>query len=204
MLRHWLTPTVACGATYLATNDPLMVAATFVLWLIWAALRPVEGPPILSLALTMQWIQVSIGLFYAVGHWPVLDGIHGTRAQRHGRHRPGLPGRARAGNPRRHASGGRCAYDRRVATRDGVHVQYAGPGLPRFGRHGGGCTDHRLAVSVDHAGDHRAQLPSSGVCCTSCSGGCSLPRSGGRSWPPCWRSKWCWASLAISPVSGNR
>ena len=67
MLRHWLTPTAACGVAYLATNDPLIVAATFVLWLIWAALQPLEGPPILSLALTMQWVQVSVGLFYAWG-----------------------------------------------------------------------------------------------------------------------------------------
>jgi len=67
MLKHWLTPTVACGAAYLATNDPLIVAATFVLWLIWAVLQPAEGPPILSLALSMQWVQVSIGLYYEWG-----------------------------------------------------------------------------------------------------------------------------------------
>ena len=39
-------------------------AAILTLILVWAALRAEEGPPILAMALTFQWFQVSVGLFY--------------------------------------------------------------------------------------------------------------------------------------------
>jgi hypothetical protein len=39
-------------------------AATAVLILIWRVLPQGEGPPVLALALTAQWVQVSIGVFY--------------------------------------------------------------------------------------------------------------------------------------------
>src|SRR5262249_18817336 len=39
--------------------------AVAVLFLIWALLSTAEGPPVLALALTYQWMQVTIGLFYS-------------------------------------------------------------------------------------------------------------------------------------------
>src|SRR5262249_60006948 len=33
---------------------------------IWTYIRNEEGPPVLQLALTLQWVEVSIGLFYVV------------------------------------------------------------------------------------------------------------------------------------------
>ena len=38
--------------------------AVAVLLLIWHLLSTGEGPPVLALALTYQWMQVTIGLFY--------------------------------------------------------------------------------------------------------------------------------------------
>jgi len=38
--------------------------AVAVLLLIWQLLSTGEGPPVLALALTYQWMQVTIGLFY--------------------------------------------------------------------------------------------------------------------------------------------
>ena len=38
--------------------------AVAVLLLVWRLLSIGEGPPVLALALTYQWMQVTIGLFY--------------------------------------------------------------------------------------------------------------------------------------------
>ena len=38
--------------------------AVAVLLLVWALLARWEGPPVLALALTYQWMQVTIGIFY--------------------------------------------------------------------------------------------------------------------------------------------
>ena len=39
--------------------------AVVVLFVIWALLKAEEGPPVLALALTIQWLQVSGGVFYS-------------------------------------------------------------------------------------------------------------------------------------------
>src|SRR5437764_52680 len=49
---------------WLITDDWLIAASIFMLAVIWVALRAREGPPVLALAMTLQWIQVTIGLFY--------------------------------------------------------------------------------------------------------------------------------------------
>jgi hypothetical protein len=55
---------VACvGSAYL-TGHWIGGVAAAVLCLVWWLLRPEEGPPILALALTFQWVQVSLGVFY--------------------------------------------------------------------------------------------------------------------------------------------
>jgi hypothetical protein len=47
-------------------NDWLFVAAIAVLWAIWRMLPDDNGPPILALALTYQWVQVTAGMFYSL------------------------------------------------------------------------------------------------------------------------------------------
>jgi len=49
---------------WLTTEEWLVGASMLVLGLIWTALRAREGPPVLALAVSLQWIQVTIGLFY--------------------------------------------------------------------------------------------------------------------------------------------
>jgi hypothetical protein len=50
--------------TGFATRDWLAGAAVAVLVACWRLLRPVQGPPVLFFAVTFQWVQVSVGLFY--------------------------------------------------------------------------------------------------------------------------------------------
>jgi hypothetical protein len=49
---------------WLVTDDWLIGGSILVLGLIWTAIRAREGPPVLALAVTLQWVQVTIGLFY--------------------------------------------------------------------------------------------------------------------------------------------
>jgi hypothetical protein len=51
-------------AAVYATGEWTAGAAVAVLLLVWWLLTSAEGPPVLALALTYQWIQVSIGIFY--------------------------------------------------------------------------------------------------------------------------------------------
>ena len=51
-------------ATWLMSGDWLLGLCTLVLGLGWALLRAEEGPPVLALAYTLQWITVCIGLYY--------------------------------------------------------------------------------------------------------------------------------------------
>jgi hypothetical protein len=51
-------------ATWLISGDWLLGLCTLVLGLGWALLRADEGPPVLALAYTLQWITVCIGLYY--------------------------------------------------------------------------------------------------------------------------------------------
>ena len=56
--------------------------AVAVLFLIWALLSTAEGPPVLALALTYQWMQVSIGVFYSVLTGEELEAMYQTDWQR--------------------------------------------------------------------------------------------------------------------------
>jgi hypothetical protein len=55
---------VAGLATWLISGDWLLALCTFVLGLGWAFLPSEEGPPVLALAYTLQWITVCVGLYY--------------------------------------------------------------------------------------------------------------------------------------------
>jgi hypothetical protein len=50
---------------YVATGDALVVSALAVLWAIWMLLPSRGGPPVLALACTHQWLQVTVGMFFA-------------------------------------------------------------------------------------------------------------------------------------------
>ena len=52
------------GVGWLLAGDWIGGVTTLLLWAIWFFLPPKEGPPVLSLALTFQWLQVNIGVFY--------------------------------------------------------------------------------------------------------------------------------------------
>ena len=56
--------------------------AVAVLFLIWALLSTAEGPPVLALALTYQWTQVTIGLFYSTLTGEELEAMYQTDWQR--------------------------------------------------------------------------------------------------------------------------
>ena len=56
--------------------------AVAVLLLIWALLSTAEGPPVLALALTYQWMQVTIGLFYSTATGEELEAMYQTDWQR--------------------------------------------------------------------------------------------------------------------------
>jgi hypothetical protein len=59
------TGAVGAGlAVWLFSGDWLLGLCTFVLGLGWALLQSEEGPPVLALAFTLQWITVCIGLYY--------------------------------------------------------------------------------------------------------------------------------------------
>jgi hypothetical protein len=56
--------------------------AVAVLFLIWALLTTAEGPPVLALAMTYQWMQVTIGIFYSVLTGEELEAMYETDWQR--------------------------------------------------------------------------------------------------------------------------
>jgi hypothetical protein len=53
-------------AAWIVFGDWLAGLTLAVLAVIWATLPTDEGPPVLALAMTMQWVSVSIGLFYNI------------------------------------------------------------------------------------------------------------------------------------------
>jgi hypothetical protein len=57
---------VAAAGFSLFGDDWLFGAAIGVLWLIWRMLPDDNGPPILALAMTYQWVQVTVGMFYSL------------------------------------------------------------------------------------------------------------------------------------------
>jgi len=55
---------VAGVAGWIASGDWLIGACLVMLLLGWVLLPAAEGPPVLALAYTMQWVAITIGLFY--------------------------------------------------------------------------------------------------------------------------------------------
>ncbi len=61
--------TVAVAAAVVfsfVADDWLPGAAIFTLWAIWWLLPDGEGPPILAMAMSYQWTQVTVGMFYSL------------------------------------------------------------------------------------------------------------------------------------------
>jgi hypothetical protein len=56
--------------------------AVAVLMLVWALLASFEGPPVLALAVTYQWMQVTIGIFYSALTGTELEAMYTTDWQR--------------------------------------------------------------------------------------------------------------------------
>jgi hypothetical protein len=64
-------------ATYV-TGQWVAGVSVGVLLLVWALLATAEGPPVLALALTHQWMQVTIGVWYAWFTGIQLDAMYDT------------------------------------------------------------------------------------------------------------------------------
>ena len=62
------------GAWFL-TRDWIGGVALLVLLLGWRWLRTVEGPPVLAMAFTFQWVQVTVGLYYYRLSGRTLDAV---------------------------------------------------------------------------------------------------------------------------------
>lgn len=63
---------LVCAATY-AADDWIAGLAVAVLWLIWKYLRHEGGVPVLAMALSFQWLQVTAGLWYYAATGRQLD-----------------------------------------------------------------------------------------------------------------------------------
>lgn len=57
---------VAAVILFLLSNDWLAPAAIGVLWIMWRVLPDDQGPPILAIAMSYQWTQVTVGMLYAI------------------------------------------------------------------------------------------------------------------------------------------
>jgi hypothetical protein len=55
---------LASAGAGLVTQDWIPAVAIWVLAFGWYALRTTDGPPVLAVAFTFQWIQVTVGMFY--------------------------------------------------------------------------------------------------------------------------------------------
>jgi hypothetical protein len=53
-----------CLAAWYLTRDWIAGLAVLVLWAGWRYLPHEDGPPVLAMAFTFQWLQVTIGMFY--------------------------------------------------------------------------------------------------------------------------------------------
>ena len=61
---HLLAGAAAAALAWWLVGDVLAGIAMAVLWAVWHLLRAEEGPPVLAMALTFQWVQVTAGVFY--------------------------------------------------------------------------------------------------------------------------------------------
>lgn len=59
------TAVVAAAILFLLSDDWLPPASIGVLWIMWRVLPDDSGPPILAIAMSYQWIQVTVGMLYA-------------------------------------------------------------------------------------------------------------------------------------------
>lgn len=76
-----LLPLALLGAALLAslvTEDWIAGVAVIILWAGWHYLRPEVGPPVLSLAFSLQWVQVVGGIFYCAVTGRLLPTIYET------------------------------------------------------------------------------------------------------------------------------
>ena len=55
---------IAGLVVWMISGDWLLGLSTFVLALGWVFLPAEEGPPVLALAYTLQWVTVCVGLYY--------------------------------------------------------------------------------------------------------------------------------------------
>jgi hypothetical protein len=60
-----LAKVIVAGVIGILMGSWMHAAALVVLLVIWTQLEESEGPPVLKLAMTSQWAQVSVGLFYS-------------------------------------------------------------------------------------------------------------------------------------------
>ena len=54
----------AAAAAWLLAGDWIAALSVYVLWAGWRYLRTTDGPPVLAMAFTFQWVQVTAGVFY--------------------------------------------------------------------------------------------------------------------------------------------
>jgi len=66
---------LSSAAAWLVARDWLAAAGILVLWLGWHYLVLDEGPPVLAMAFTFQWVQVNAGLYYHALTGRSLDAI---------------------------------------------------------------------------------------------------------------------------------
>src|SRR5262245_6897114 len=64
---------LAGAGGWLVSGDWLVGACLLVLALGWVILQPDEGPPVIALAFSMQWVAVCVGLFYFLLTGRALD-----------------------------------------------------------------------------------------------------------------------------------
>jgi len=63
-------------AAWALAEEWIAAAALWVLWAGWRYLRPDDGPPVLAMAFSFQWVQVTAGIYYYAGtghRLPAMD-----------------------------------------------------------------------------------------------------------------------------------
>jgi hypothetical protein len=62
--RMWIFAAATMGLGWYIADDWIGACAVGVLWLAWRTIRDDDGLPILAMALTFQWVQVTSGVWY--------------------------------------------------------------------------------------------------------------------------------------------
>lgn len=63
-LAEILLVAAAAYASFELCDEWLAIPAVATLWAIWRFMPAPDGPPVLAMALTFQWVQVTVGIFY--------------------------------------------------------------------------------------------------------------------------------------------